>query len=517
MGNENASLKDFTNPIPIGQIHMGTIEKLTPKKELLDKYPTENVAWIKVDKKQHPINEEFKKTIERLYRIPHPNIAKCYGILENRHHAFILHSRGEMLLSDIIKDLIETDNYLQEQAIWNIATQLSLALHAIHTSHIHRDVIPDNVYISGPYQCYLQENPARGGINKDITLTLGVIGLYRTTEQLVNLGGRDLLQFMIPPEVLGQSKDYNKTSDVWCMGFLLWYLATRQIPFTNIADVCTGIPKTPWPEHYSQELKYTILSLLNADPKIRTSISAFLCVPQCRANIGKLLPTFTAENLMYLPTKVQFCWNFRGILPIDGRTDHDFFFKIALFGDKGVGKTTLVNTFARNTTPATPTKWSYPTLVPVSFEDGRGMLQVWDTAGLKVTQKEILKICKNTPCLIFVFSLTQIHTWTPLEIQVKRIREQLSPCPQIIILGTHADQLHSRADLRASTMRFCESIPGAHYEEIDCTDSNDVDFLFLYIMDMLLKKVFSFQYLKTMTHRRASNTEPSSISPKSIE
>ena len=154
-----------------------------------------------------------------------------------------------------INSLIQKNNYLSEQQIWNFFIQISLGLAYIHSKNIlHRDLKPMNIFMK-------KNNLIKIG-------DLGVAKLLQTNTKAITYIGTP---YYLSPEVC-EGKPYNSKSDVWALGCILYELCTFKKPFNafNQAALCLkiiegkfipinkieGIPK------YSKNLENMINSML---------------------------------------------------------------------------------------------------------------------------------------------------------------------------------------------------------------------------------------------------------------
>ena len=99
--------------------------------------------------------------------------------------------------------------------------------------------------------------------------------------------------FYLSPEIC-EGRRYNKKSDIWSLGCILYELATlkhafngRSLPALVMKILRGNYP--PIPEHYSQNLKNLIAAMLQLNPKQRPSINEIITMPYVREHINKFL------------------------------------------------------------------------------------------------------------------------------------------------------------------------------------------------------------------------------------
>ena len=154
-------------------------------------------------------------------------------------------------------NIIEDDQYLEENEIRKVAQQLIRALHYIHSNRItHRDLKPQNVLMTSEGNIKLCDF----GFARHMS--------YKT-EVLTSLKGTPLY---MAPEVV-QEQPYTHTADLWSLGVILYELATGSPPFSaaNLLTLVEHISKDPvrYPEVIQGDFKNLLKGLLNKDPNQR--------------------------------------------------------------------------------------------------------------------------------------------------------------------------------------------------------------------------------------------------------
>ena len=255
-----------------------------------------------IDKSDKTNQEEypfFRKGIEVIYKIHHPNIVKLFGHFEDNNYCYFIMeyiSKGNLfnifphdkkkriapnICASIIKDVISSVYFL----------------HNMKPPLIHRNIKPDNVLLS------------EGLVSK---LTDFWWSNYIREDEQRN--GKRLRRYDIPiylvPEVF-EYKEHNEGVDIWCIGMLLFQLVTAKEPFEgdDIFKVRENILKLKidWPKDINSDAKDLIKKILKLEPKKRLSLEDILKHPF----ITKFIPDATKylikpeEGVQYKPFVVS--------------------------------------------------------------------------------------------------------------------------------------------------------------------------------------------------------------------
>jgi len=159
-----------------------------------------------------------------------------------------------------------TMRYMKEEEIWSIFYQMVNGLCALHKKKIvHRDIKCANVFLT-----------------KAGTVKLGDLNVSKVSKAGV-MQTQTGTPYYASPEVW-QDKPYDKSSDIWSLGAVLYEMVALSPPFTAkdmkglynkvIKGAYPAIPKT-----YSSDLSSMIASLLKVNPKQRPSAEQILHMP----------------------------------------------------------------------------------------------------------------------------------------------------------------------------------------------------------------------------------------------
>lgn len=212
------------------------------------------MAKLSEKEKDNAINE-----VRILASIQHPNVA---GYKE----AFFEQATGTLCivmefcnggdLQSKINTAKKTSQPIKEPEIWHILYQMVTGLATLHSRKIvHRDIKCANIFLTKEGLVKL------GDLNVSKIAKAGIMNTQTGTP------------YYASPEVW-QDKPYDKSSDIWSLGAVLYEMTALSPPFTAkdmkglFQKVVKGVyPKIP--SVYSSDLASMIQSLLQVDPKRR--------------------------------------------------------------------------------------------------------------------------------------------------------------------------------------------------------------------------------------------------------
>lgn len=220
-----------------------------------------------------------------LSELNHPNIVQYvhHSHIPEHHMLFLYmeHCDGGDL-SHIIKSYKTSNEYLPESVIWNIFTQILMALYRCHYGTnsplitniyqdldrpsatdqnrviIHRDIKPDNIFL------------ANGNFK------LGDFGLAKSLNTEIEFATTCVgTPYYMSPEVL-LDKPYSPLCDIWSLGCVIYELCALHPPFqakTHLQlqrNIQSGVYPGIAP-HYSSALKKVIHCCIQVDLDMRSS------------------------------------------------------------------------------------------------------------------------------------------------------------------------------------------------------------------------------------------------------
>eukprot|EP00916_Digyalum_oweni_P004570 GHVL01008066.1.p1 GENE.GHVL01008066.1~~GHVL01008066.1.p1 ORF type:complete len:780 (+),score=155.61 GHVL01008066.1:94-2433(+) len=254
----------------IGKGSFGEVWKIRRKSD--NKF----LVWKKLDYGQ--MNEKEKAQlvaeVNILRELRHPHIVRYFDRIIDRQQTriYIIMEYCEFGdLGTLIKRCRREGQWLNEDCIWKIFSQIVQALHECHTRNakiLHRDLKPGNVFLDSNYQ-----------------VKLGDFGLARVLSENSLFANTTVgTPYYMSPEQI-ERNSYGAKSDVWSAGCLLYEMAALTPPFEaeNQYVLSNKIRRGKFkrlPPRYSDELQRVVSWMLSIDPNLRPGSDDLQAVPQ---------------------------------------------------------------------------------------------------------------------------------------------------------------------------------------------------------------------------------------------
>ena len=167
---------------------------------------------------------KFRREINILVKMDHPNIIKLYDVFESQNSLYLImeECHGGELFDRILKRIESNEMYSEKEAC-EIIQQVMSAIEYCHKQGIvHRDLKPENLL-------YLKEGP-------ELNNPLKIIDFGLSQEININkiLSSKVGTAYYVSPEIL-QGK-YSEKCDVWAAGVILYVLLSGEPPFNGPSD-----------------------------------------------------------------------------------------------------------------------------------------------------------------------------------------------------------------------------------------------------------------------------------------
>lgn len=225
---------------------------------------------IKIINKRNKTNIEekpyFIREIEIMYKVHHPNVVRLYGHFEDDNYCYFI---MEYITKGNIFNLIPKDRTkrLSTSLVASIMKDVISAVYFLHnmaTPIIHRDIKPENVLL----------DDHKVGKLTDFGWSNYSEGQNRTT-----VCGTPIY---LAPEIVNES-GHNEKVDLWCIGVLLFELATGNVPFigNDFEQLKENIRlmKIEWPRDINSDAKDLIKKILKYNPNDRIGLVEMLSHP----------------------------------------------------------------------------------------------------------------------------------------------------------------------------------------------------------------------------------------------
>ncbi|ODV93151.1 hypothetical protein PACTADRAFT_25678, partial [Pachysolen tannophilus NRRL Y-2460] len=270
----------------IGRGSFGNVRKVVRKMDG-KLFVRKEISYISMNPKERSqLIAEFRI----LRELKHPNIVQYihHDHIPEDHmvHLYMEYCDGGDL-GGIIRKCRNNGEYVPEEIVWSIFTQILLALYRCHYGTesppvglnnlfnsngdpppstidqrnvvIHRDIKPDNVFLL-----------------KDNFVKLGDFGLAKMLNHENDFAKTYVgTPYYMSPEVLAD-KPYDPVCDIWSLGCVIYELCSLHPPFQAKSHVQLqekikeGI-FSPMPDHYSNKLKKVISACIMVNPQDRPS------------------------------------------------------------------------------------------------------------------------------------------------------------------------------------------------------------------------------------------------------
>jgi serine/threonine protein kinase len=220
-----------------------------------------------IDKRDKTNIEEkpyFRREVEVMYKIHHPNVVKLFGHFEDNNYCYFI---MEYISKGNIYGLIPQDKKkrLSSQIVASLIKDVISAVYYLHNMNppiIHRDIKPENVLLGDRMVAKLTDFGWSNYMQEDAKRTT-VCGT----------------PIYLAPEII-KEQGHDERVDVWCIGVLLFELTTATVPFpgNDLDTLKKNILKLKiaWPKDINSDAKNLIMKILKLDPNDRLPLSEML-------------------------------------------------------------------------------------------------------------------------------------------------------------------------------------------------------------------------------------------------
>ena len=209
----------------------------------------------------------FRREMEIMYQIHHPNVVKLFGHFEDNTFCYFV---MEYIPNGDLYSLVPKNGIrkINNQTVASLIKDVISALYYLHHMSppiIHRDIKPENILIDEKMRAKLS----------DFGWSNYLKGNYKRT----TICGTPIY---LAPEIINNT-GHDEKIDIWCVGVLMFELMTGQAPWKgeDVHTVKTNISqlKINWPKNMDKDARDLISKILRYMPEERPSLRTILMHP----------------------------------------------------------------------------------------------------------------------------------------------------------------------------------------------------------------------------------------------
>ena len=280
----------------IGRGNFGKIYKIKRKSD------NKILIWKEIDYNQmtEKEKEQIVNEVNILRELNHPNIVRYYDRIIDKKNSkiyIIMEYCEGGDISQLINNCKKNKEYISEEMIWKIFTQILKAVNEIHTHKqgiiLHRDIKPSNIFLD-------QNN----------NIKLGDFGLSRLLPPESSFAYSHVgTPYYMSPEQIDETK-YNEKSDIWSLGCFLYELAEFRPPFQAKNQIQLGIKIKSGKierinKRYSNELWKCICYMMNTNYEKRPSACDLMKIPEIKIRIKEEEVNELFKNVIIYKEKLK--------------------------------------------------------------------------------------------------------------------------------------------------------------------------------------------------------------------
>jgi small GTP-binding protein len=169
-------------------------------------------------------------------------------------------------------------------------------------------------------------------------------------------------------------------------------------------------------------------------------------------------------------------------------SDYQYIFKLILIGNSGVGKSSIIQRYMKNTFEE-----SYKCTIGVDFLmktlnlNGKTVkLQLWDTAGQEKYKSMVASYYRGANVALVVFDITSHASFDSLPVWIENYYKNGPEEKNIILIGNKKDMEESRQVTKQEAEIFSET-NNMMYFETSAKEGDNIEYIFTYAAEKLLE------------------------------
>ena len=273
--------KEENNYKKIGVLHKGANDTsvylaIDSKKNILTA-----IKSIPKNKMDQEAQKNFRRELQNLHNLKHPNIIHILDYLNNQSYNYIVleYCNGGNLREYLQKYMEKNNAPLNEFFIQKILRQIAPSLEFMHSKNIiHRDIKLENILLNFNTYPNIPKNGKRPqalkfsekSLNKDFSAK--ITGLNFSKDLIQDNMGSTILgtPLYMSPDVVERldnktNKKYNTSADLWSLGVITYELLTGTTPFvgSKYEEVFQNIEKGSYKLPKKLKPSIEIISFIN--------------------------------------------------------------------------------------------------------------------------------------------------------------------------------------------------------------------------------------------------------------
>lgn len=235
----------------------------------------------------------FRREIEIMYHVHHPNVVKLYGHFEDNTYCYFImeYIDGGNIYSLVPKNGQTTISTQLVASIIKDVISATYFLHHMNPPIIHRDIKPENILIDHEGKCKIAD--------------FGWANFYYGSKEKESYCGTPEY---LAPELINNT-GHDKSVDIWALGVLLFEMLTGRNPFSLIGnrnELYNSIKTVNinWPDDFPKLARDLITKILCVNPNDRLSLDEILNHQWFR-DTPSLRP-FLDNDIIKKKTKIEF-------------------------------------------------------------------------------------------------------------------------------------------------------------------------------------------------------------------
>ena len=264
-GLENEpKIQDFTVLKELGAGSFGRVllvqHKITQAKYAIKAIDKRNKANIQ----EKPY---FRREIEIMYRVHHPNVVKLFGHFEDNNYCYFImeYIAGGNIYALVPKTSLRSVTTQQIASIMKDVISAVYFLHHMNPKIVHRDIKPENVLLD------------KGNVAK--LTDFGWSNYMQGDNKRTTVCGTPVY---LAPEIIN-NQGHDEHVDIWCIGVLLFELMAGYSPWQgdDVQTVRYNINrlKIRWPRNMDHDAADLISKILKYNPEERLTLRQMLAHP----------------------------------------------------------------------------------------------------------------------------------------------------------------------------------------------------------------------------------------------